>query len=266
MWRGCGMLLVLGVVSTILVFTELRAQAAERDARAPIVIPTPMSICQLSPNGEYLYVAGVEQAKFYDLPHQQWVDIPQESVLNGPGGRFWLRDNLYFAFHTWREEHTIHDSWRVPTDGYVIDVTHRIVTDTLTLPVSEQMAILALAAERELVTSRDIQPFTAPNGQYMFWDFLYSSATIHNSNGASNDPKAVTNKVQGHPAVYPCLPGWRVDSQGYYFIDGAAPMVPNPVRLLLTHPPFPLWLWIWRAIGVMVSLVLVGVIWRVRPQ
>lgn len=71
------------------------------------------------------------------------------------------------------------------------------------------------------------------------------------------------NKVTGH--VEPCLPGWRTDSEGYYFIDyGGLFPSPQVVRLLLAHPPFPLWLWLWWAIGITASIGLLAAVWRLR--
>jgi hypothetical protein len=51
---------------------------------------------------------------------------------------------------------------------------------------------------------------------------------------------------------------------GYYFIDSGTefPGHPNPLRLLLTHPPFPTWMWVWRAIGIVGALTILVLGWR----
>jgi len=258
-------LFVLGLVGAVLLLAELRAQAVDREARAPVVIAGAVHSCQLSPSGQLLFVDFDNVPRFYHLSRRAWIDLPVTTIITRPGGSFWLGDNLYFAFHTWREEYDARESWRVPTDGWIIDVANRVITDTLTLPTDEQAAIVQLATARERAVLGDVAPYTAPNGQYKFWHSLYSSATIYNSNGLSNDPQAVVNTVSG--STYPCLPGWRLDSQGYYFVDqqGTFPDNPGPVRLILTHPPFPTWLWIWRAIGITLSVAIVGAAWFLRP-
>lgn len=203
--------------------------------------------------------------RFYHLSRRAWVDLPVTTIITRPGGSFWFSDDLYFAFHTWREEYDARASWRVPTDGWIIDVANRVMTDTLTLPTDEQAAIVQLATARERAVLGDVAPYTAPNGQYTFWGTLNRSAMIYRSSGLSNDPQAIVNTVGD--SVYPCNPGWRLDSQGYYFVDqqGTFPNHRGPMRLLLTNPPFPIWLWIWRGIGIIISVALVGVAWFLRP-
>lgn len=174
LWRGCGVLVLLGAVGAILLFAEWRAQLAERDARAPVVVvlKEAMAICSLSPNGQFLFIGSPSGVQFYDLAQQQQLDLPLETIMSGPGGSFWLPDNRYFRFHTWREEYDAEGRVRIPTDGHLIDVPNRLITDTLALPMTERDMFLKLAAERELITSRELRPFTAPDGQFKFWHFF----------------------------------------------------------------------------------------------
>lgn len=51
LWRGCGVLLLLGLVGAVVLLAELRAQAVDREARAPVVIAGAVQSCQLSPSG-----------------------------------------------------------------------------------------------------------------------------------------------------------------------------------------------------------------------
>jgi len=266
MWRGCGVFLLLGMIGAVLLLAEWQAQAAERDARAPmaVVMGEDMSICRLSANGQFLFIGSPSGVQFYDLIQKQRVNLSLGSILSGPGGSFWLPDNRYFVFHTWREEYDDQRRIRIPTDGYVIDLALGMITDTLTLPAAEQEAILRLARAQSAAVSRNSNHNFSPDGQYAYWDFFSQSATIHYRTGASNDSQAVLNKVSG--AIEACVPGWRTDSTGYYFIDYGG-LFPSPmvIRLLLTHPPFPLWLWIWRAIGITLSIAIVGAAWFLRP-
>jgi hypothetical protein len=106
----------------------------------------------------------------------------------------------------------------------------------------------------------------SPDGHYQFWTALMRAAEIVKIADDRADD-LVANHVSAYAAIQACDPGWRPDSQGYYFIDsrGDFPDHANPVRLLLTHPPFPIWAWVWRGAGIAASLALLVLAWRVRP-
>jgi hypothetical protein len=262
---GCLIIILVIVAGLILFAAERFANGAERDARAPVVIVGPATSCSVSPDGQYL-LAGVEpKGRFYDVSGSvaQAVDLPLEAVFDGrAGGNFWLADDRYFVYHVWDDEFKGTEKVRTPRDGYVLDIGSRTITDITALSAADQTAIVQLAVAQLQANPFARERFLSLDGRYRFWDAQYTLAQIYTSNRPSNDPNAVLNLVRGNfGAIYPCILGWRTDSQGYYFIDGNGQ---NPIRLLLTHPPFPIWAWVWRGVGIAASLTLLVLAWRLR--
>jgi hypothetical protein len=200
---------------------------------APIVVDVKASRCDLSPGGSFIAVqqeSSQESSQavftFYDRATKDAIPLPDHVGLMG----VWLDDTTWFEY---TEQTFVGDTYE-PTDGWLIDLTHGIVTDILSLSPAEQTTILTevkaylRAYFGPVPTHGDI----SPDGQYeALGSRIYAAGKLGSSAVKAEFP--TTRSTAG------CRNGWNPDSSGYYFIERGFALrgyPPGPIRFLPINP------------------------------
>lgn len=236
-YRLIGLLLLAALIGSIWAALKWQeaAQQAELDRRAPVIFDLKADYCELSEGGRYMRInaAGAEAGDFFDTATGAKITVPlPPEVAARMNDGLWLRDETWIITEWPRA--VFDNTPPLPTQGWLIDVARRTVTDLATLDPTSRSELLALAYKQirtHLV--RRGPGLVSPNGLY----FASGLAISHWQGDVKLGPRL--NEYTGEGLPLGCSFGWRPDSGGYYFIemaqDGPWPQ-PGPIRLMLVEP------------------------------
>ncbi len=225
-------------VSILLVLSACGQNA--NDARAPIVLPGEFGGCELSPGGGFLEARGASDPQLngiYAVATWTKADEPmaparlQNQVVEG---RVWLYPEVFLVYTAVAPHSPVMVD--IPSDGWLVDMTHRIVTDVADLDPAAQAQILQLAADQIRTYGDRGAQDTSPDGR-----FVGSAGGILENNGwpTSGQPRTMVAEFKGARGTGSCAFGWKPDSSGIYFIElqGFTGRSPGPIRFLPVVPP-----------------------------
>lgn len=270
-WHWCktGLLCLL-----ILLLLDWRARILVQDTIAPIQLERETRGCMISSSGRYVAADGM-----FDLTTGKELALMQQVGYQDNDGPFFLipGDRMFKITQKEKAEDS-HGSYERILDGVVLDLALGSKRTLAQLSVQDQKSILESATQAyryPLQSERDQK--RSPNRAYLFTDKHIYAVDPTLADLPADPPGPPLVVWSGSASL--CVNAWAPDSRGVYFISESTRLIPDfnslsfwgvplqgPIRLLLVHPPFPIWAWVVRGVALLLVAVLLLRAWRRRPQ
>lgn len=222
----------------LLVIVVLAGCGTRPPDRAPIVLDIPTTTCELSPSGRFLELRGTNSSATEGVyAVGTWQKLPTPAppprLANTALIRsLWLDTDMQFFLTAVIDPQDLDSA---PTDGWLLDWQHRVVTDVLALPPADRATFLAVLADRIRTRPQRAINRISPDGLYIGGDTIL----LNNGWPTSGAPEVIVAEAKEVVDARLCSFGWTPDSSGVYFIELTGPIgrFPGPVRYLSVEPP-----------------------------
>lgn len=236
------LLILLIWVGVGLLFMGIKSLEDDPDAdlnlQAPLVVETNGLFCTMSPSRTYVSVTPDDPwatNTLYDVRTGQPVVIdwiPSHLPLHS---WVWLANDVRFYFTPVASASVTVTLAVTPTQIWLVDIPHQLITDVLSLPLPQQAQLLAAAnhAFLQLDAQYGEQGGVSPNGKHIaiggtIWDYFGPRG------GRSFKLNGIT-----YAGSQDCIYGWKLDSSGVYFVDSrrrGLKTYGGPIRFLPVVP------------------------------